>query len=75
MTEVDVAVLHAEPADDAGPLTRATAAARLDAAERHVRGLLDVGATRARDPRWPTGRTAVRGAGCATWSPSSGMVA
>lgn len=48
MTEVDVAVLHAEPADDAGPLTRATAAARLDAAERHVRGFLDVGATRAR---------------------------
>jgi hypothetical protein len=48
MTEVDVAVLHAEPGDDAGPLTRATAAARLDAAEQHVRGFLDVGATRAR---------------------------
>jgi hypothetical protein len=48
MTEVDVAVLHADPADDAGPLTRATAAARLDAAERHVRGFLDAGATRAR---------------------------
>lgn len=48
MTEVDVAVLHAEPGDDAGPLTRATAAARLDVAERHVRGFLAAGATRAR---------------------------
>jgi hypothetical protein len=48
MSEVDVAVLHAEPGVDAGPLTRATAAARLDTAERHVRGFLDAGATRAR---------------------------
>ncbi len=48
MTEVDVAVLHAEPDADAGPLTRATAAARLDTAERHVRGFLEAGATRAR---------------------------
>ncbi len=48
MTEVDVAVLHQEPGDDAGALTRATAAARLDAAERHVRGFLEAGATRAR---------------------------
>jgi hypothetical protein len=48
MSEVDVAILHAEPGVDAGPLTRATAAARLDTAERHVRGFLDAGATRAR---------------------------
>jgi hypothetical protein len=48
MTEVDVVILHAEPGDDAGPLTRATAAARLDVAERHVRGFIAAGATRAR---------------------------
>jgi hypothetical protein len=48
MTDVDVAILHPEPGPDAGPLTRATAAARLDVAERHQRGFLEAGATRAR---------------------------
>jgi hypothetical protein len=46
--EVDVAILHPEPDPDAGPLTRATAAARLDVAGRHVRGFLAAGSTRAR---------------------------
>jgi hypothetical protein len=46
--EVDVAILHADAGDDAGPLTRATAAARLAVAERHVEGFLEAGATRAR---------------------------
>lgn len=46
--EVDVAILHPEPGPGAGPLTRATAAARLEVAERHVRGFLASGATRAR---------------------------
>ena len=45
--EVDVAILHPDPGSDAGPLTRATAAARLASAETHVRGFLAVGATRA----------------------------
>ena len=44
---VDVAILHAEPGPDAGPLARATGDARLDVAERHRRGFLAVGATRA----------------------------
>ena len=46
MTDVDVAVLHVGPARDAGPLTRATAAARLDNAERHRTGFLAAGASR-----------------------------
>jgi len=46
--EVDVAILHPEPSDAAGPLTRATAAARLDLAQRHRRGFLAAGATKAR---------------------------
>jgi hypothetical protein len=46
--EVDVAILHVDAGDDAGPLTRATAAARLSVAERHVRDFLEAGATRAR---------------------------
>ena len=45
--EVDVAILHPEPGDDAGPLTRATAAARLESATDHARGFLAAGATRA----------------------------
>jgi hypothetical protein len=48
MIEVDVVILHAEPGADAGPLSRVTAAARFDVAERHVRGFLAAGATRAR---------------------------
>jgi hypothetical protein len=48
VTDVDVAILHAAPAEDAGPLTRATAAARLSVAERHAAGFLAAGATRAR---------------------------
>ncbi|HEV8696860.1 MAG TPA: hypothetical protein VGQ89_04125 [Candidatus Limnocylindrales bacterium] len=47
MTEVDVAILHPEPGPGAGPLTLATAAARLDVAERHRHGFLEAGATRA----------------------------
>ncbi len=47
MTEVAVLVFHPEPAPDAGPLTRATADARGRAADRHVRGFLEAGATRA----------------------------
>jgi hypothetical protein len=47
-SEVDVVVLHAEPEIEAGPLSRATAAARLDLAERHRRDFLAAGATRAR---------------------------
>ncbi len=46
MTDVDVAILHPEPGPDAGPLTRVTAAARLDVAEGHRRGFLEAGATR-----------------------------
>jgi hypothetical protein len=48
MTEVDVVILHAEPDERAGPLTRVTTAARLAVAEDHVRGFLAAGATRAR---------------------------
>ena len=44
--EVDVAILHLEAAADAGPLTRATAAARLDNAERHRSGFRAAGASR-----------------------------
>ena len=46
--EVDVAILHLEAAPDAGPLTRATASARLANAERHRTGFLAAGADRAR---------------------------
>ena len=45
--EVDVAILHLEAAADAGPLTRATATARLQNAERHRSGFLEAGADRA----------------------------
>jgi hypothetical protein len=48
VTDVDVVILHAEAGADAGPLTSATVAARLDVAERHVAGFLAAGATRAR---------------------------
>ncbi len=48
MTTVDVLILHAEAPADGGPLTRATAAARGDVAERHVRAFLAAGATTAR---------------------------
>jgi hypothetical protein len=48
MTEVDVVILHAESGEDAGPHSHVTAAARLDVAERHVRGFREAGATRAR---------------------------
>jgi hypothetical protein len=44
--EVDVAILHPDPGAHAGPLTRATAAARLASAGRHARGFTAVGATR-----------------------------
>jgi hypothetical protein len=47
MTDVDVAILHLEPDADAGPLTHATAAARMDVADRHRRGFLAAGATAA----------------------------
>lgn len=47
MTDVDVAILHLEPDGDAGPLTMATAAARLDLARRHREGFLAAGATSA----------------------------
>ena len=43
---VDVVILHVEADPSAGPLTRATAAARLGLAERHRRGFLAAGATR-----------------------------
>jgi hypothetical protein len=46
MTQVRVAILHPEPEPEAGPLTRATAAARLENAERHRQGFLAVGASR-----------------------------
>jgi hypothetical protein len=46
--EVDVVILHLEAGHGGGSLTRATVAARLDVAERHVRGFLEAGATRAR---------------------------
>ena len=45
--EVDVAILHLDAPADAGPLTRLTAAARLDNAERHRSGFRAAGATRA----------------------------
>ncbi len=48
MTDVLVAIFHPEPAPDAGPLVRATAAARRDLADRHARGFLEAGATSAR---------------------------
>jgi hypothetical protein len=48
VTDVDVAILHAEAGDDAGRLTRATAAARVEVAEAHRRGFVDAGATRVR---------------------------
>lgn len=44
--EVDVAILHADAGEDSGPLSRATAAARLAVAERHVKGFREAGATR-----------------------------
>jgi len=47
MTEVEVAILHPQPDPGAGPLTLATAAARLEVAERHRRGFLEAGAARA----------------------------
>ncbi len=47
MTEVDVAILHLEPDAAAGPLTHATAAARMELADRHRRGFLAAGATAA----------------------------
>lgn len=46
--EVDVAVFHPEVAPDAGPLTRITADARLNSAQRQIRGFLAAGASRAR---------------------------
>ncbi len=48
MTDVDVAILHAETDAGAGPLTRATAAARAGLADRHRGGFLAAGATRVR---------------------------
>ena len=45
--DVDIAIFHVEPDDAAGPLTRATAAARADLGERHRLGFLAAGATRA----------------------------
>lgn len=48
MTDVDVVILHVEAGADAGPLTSATVAARLDVAERHIAGFLAAGAARAR---------------------------
>jgi len=47
VTDVDVAILHVEHEPGSGPLTDATHAARLDLAERHRRGFLSAGATRA----------------------------
>lgn len=47
MTDVDVAILHPEAPDDAGPLTRATVAARADLADRHARGFRAAGASHA----------------------------
>jgi hypothetical protein len=47
VTDVDVAILHLEPTPNAGPLTKATAAARLDLAGHHRRGFLASGATTA----------------------------
>jgi hypothetical protein len=47
LTGVFVAILHREPDPGAGPLTLATAAARLEVAERNRRGFLEAGATRA----------------------------
>lgn len=44
---VDVVILHVDAPADAGGLTRATAAARLDNAERHRNGFLAAGASRA----------------------------
>jgi hypothetical protein len=46
MTDVDVAIMHAEPDAGSGPLTRATAAARLQVADRHRLGFLGAGASR-----------------------------
>ena len=46
--EVDVAILHVDVGDDSGPLSRATAAARLAVGEQHVNGFREAGATRAR---------------------------
>jgi hypothetical protein len=55
--EVDVTIMHLETPPDAGPLTRATAAARMDVAERHRTGFLSAGATHARLlTRGPDGR-------------------
>lgn len=48
MRDVDVVVLHPQPPSGAGRLVRATAAARAVLADRHVRGFLAAGATRAR---------------------------
>jgi hypothetical protein len=48
LSGVDVAILHEEVGEPAGPLSRATAGARFAVAERHVAGFLEAGATRAR---------------------------
>ena len=45
MTDVAVAILHAEAPRDAGPLTRAVADARLGLADRHAAGFRAAGAT------------------------------
>jgi hypothetical protein len=47
VTDVDVAILQLEPDPGAGPLVRATAAARLELADHHRRGFLAAGATAA----------------------------
>jgi hypothetical protein len=47
VTEVAVAILHPDPAPDAGPLVRVVAAARTALAERHRVGFLEAGAARA----------------------------
>ena len=47
MTDVDVVILHVEPDASARPLTQATAAARLDLAERHRQRFVGAGAASA----------------------------
>ena len=46
MSDVTVAILHAEPGADGGPLSHATATARLDNAVRHRAGFRAAGASR-----------------------------